>query len=280
MKKMFTTRKPETMATLHSFLTQQGIPVTVNERGEQLELWVTQTSYYAIAKQQIDAFKANPDVAAQAQVEQHVQRPSRQDNSLKPLLHKIRAQAGNFTVAVAILVTLVYLLLQTPLQEFIFASLRIGDYFAEMPGIQAWRFVTPVLLHFSLMHFVFNLFWWWYLGGRIELAIGWPVLVALFIGSAVVSNLAQLYSTGPYFGGLSGVVYALFGFCAVLSFNKPRHPLYLPPGLLVFMIGWLLLGYTDLLWVAVANEAHLAGLISGLVGAALYLLVPKAKRRC
>lgn len=277
MKKIFTTRKPETMAALHSFLKRQGIPVTVNERGEQLELWVTQTSYYAIAKQQIEAFKADPEIAVQAQ--QQPSSTSQQDQSIKPLLRRIRSQAGVFTVAVAALVTLVYVLLQTPLQEAIFASLRIGDYFSELPGAQAWRFVTPVLLHFSLMHFVFNLFWWWYLGGRIELALGWPTLVALFIGSAVVSNLAQLYSTGPYFGGLSGVVYALFGFCAVLSFQQPRHPLYLPPGLLVFMIGWLLLGYTDLLWVAVANEAHLAGLVSGLVGAALYRLIPKAYRR-
>jgi GlpG protein len=30
-----------------------------------------------------------------------------------------------------------------------------------------------------------------------------------------------------------------------------------------FLLGWLVLGYFDVLWVNMANEAHLFGLISG-----------------
>lgn len=27
-----------------------------------------------------------------------------------------------------------------------------------------WRYFTHALMHFSLMHILFNLLWWWYLG--------------------------------------------------------------------------------------------------------------------
>ena len=55
-----------------------------------------------------------------------------------------------------------------------------------------------------------------------------------------------------------------------MAWQRPSHPLYLPPGLIGFLLFWLVLGYTDLLWVNVANTAHTAGLISGLlVGAVM-----------
>jgi GlpG protein len=37
----------------------------------------------------------------------------------------------------------------------------------------------------------------------------------------------------------------------------------LPNNLVYFLLGWLALGYFDVLWVNMANEAHLFGLISG-----------------
>ncbi|HAD47374.1 MAG TPA: rhomboid family intramembrane serine protease, partial [Idiomarina sp.] len=84
----------------------------------------------------------------------------------------------------------------------------------------------------------------------------------------------QYVVSGPNFGGLSGVVYGLLGFCWLYSFGR-RTPLWLPPGLIVFMVGWLILGYTGVLWVNIANEAHLAGLLSGcLAGVVVRLLNP------
>jgi len=267
MKKLLTTRDAELMANLHLFLTQQGIPITVSERGDQLELWVTQTSYYALAKQEVDRFKADP---ASAQLNTEQATPVRQQSfGGASLRHNLMRNAGPITMTIAVLVVAVYLLLQTQLAEQVFATLRIGDYFNTLPSTQIWRYVSPMLLHFSAMHFVFNLFWWWYLAGRMERSYGSVILLLVTLICSVIANVAQLYSTGPFFGGLSGVVYGLFGFAAVLSYGKPRHPLYLPPALLVFMVAWLLLGYTDLLWVKVANEAHLAGLLGGLLCAVL-----------
>ena len=128
-----------------------------------------------------------------------------------------------------------------------------------------WRLLGPAFIHFGVMHIVFNLLWWWILGSQLERIFGSVGLGIIFVVSAVASNTAQLTFHGPNFGGLSGVVYALFGFVWWIGFLRPQWGIGLPNNLIVFMLAWLVLGYTEILWVDMANEAHLFGLISGCV---------------
>jgi len=81
--------------------------------------------------------------------------------------------------------------------------------------------------------------------------------------SAIASNLAQFLVSGPNFGGLSGVVYALVGFVWWSGYLAPEKGLTLSKPIIGFLLFWLLLGFVDLLPVNVANTAHLVGLISG-----------------
>lgn len=263
MKKLLVTRNAAMMKRLHSYLQRRGIPVTVSEHGNQLELWLTQSSYHALAKDLINEFKADPDAAEAELASTSV---SATKKPVAPsLAQQLLQQAGIVTIVFAILVSVVFALLNTQLATAAFDSLRISATFTDFPWSQPWRFLTPVLLHFSLLHFLFNVFWWWYLGGRLERFYGSTYLVIALVFCGVFSNIMQFMVSGPYFGGLSGVVYGLFGLAVVVSWQRPRHPLYLPMGLITFMLVWLLLGYTDLLWVSVANTAHSAGLIAGLI---------------
>ncbi|RUO50323.1 rhomboid family intramembrane serine protease [Pseudidiomarina aquimaris] len=263
MQKLLVTRNAEMMKRLHTYLQRRGIPVTVSEHGNQLELWLTQSSYSALAKDLINEFKADPD-AAEAELESApaATQPAKVSASMT---QQLLQQAGLVTIIFAALVSLIFALLNTQLATAVFDSLRISDTFTDLPWNQPWRFLTPVLLHFSLLHFLFNVFWWWYLGGRFERFYGSTYLLIALVFCGVFSNVMQFMVSGPYFGGLSGVVYGLFGLAVVVSWQRPRHPLFLPMGLIAFMLVWLLLGYTDLLWVSVANTAHSAGLIAGLV---------------
>ena len=263
MQKLLVTRNAEMMKRLHTYLQRRGIPVTVSEHGNQLELWLTQSSYSALAKDLINEFKADPD-AAEAELESSpaATQPAKVSASMT---QQLLQQAGLVTIIFAALVSLIFALLNTQLATAVFDSLRISDTFTDLPWNQPWRFLTPVLLHFSLLHFLFNVFWWWYLGGRFERFYGSTYLLIALVFCGVFSNVMQFMVSGPYFGGLSGVVYGLFGLAVVVSWQRPRHPLFLPMGLIAFMLVWLLLGYTDLLWVSVANTAHSAGLIAGLV---------------
>jgi GlpG protein len=64
------------------------------------------------------------------------------------------------------------------------------------------------------------------------------------------------------------VVYALVGYCWL--WDKMRKPVFrLPDALMGLMVGWLLIGYSGITSAipglgAMANSAHLAGLLSGL----------------
>ncbi|MCS6159905.1 rhomboid family intramembrane serine protease GlpG [Shewanella baltica] len=158
----------------------------------------------------------------------------------------------------------------------IFAAMNLGfanqtyaalSYFGAVPSSefsQFWRVFTPSLLHFSAMHVIFNLLWWWYLGGKIETRIGTaPLLILLFV-AGTLPNVIQYYVGGPNFGGLSGVVYAVVGYTWVMGIRKPAAGIDFPPSYMAFMMIWLALGFTDILGVAVANGAHIGGLLIGL----------------
>lgn len=137
-------------------------------------------------------------------------------------------------------------------------------------GSQYWRLVTPVFLHFGWLHIVFNCLWLWELGARIEQVMGHFNMLMLFLVIAVVSNVSQFVFGGVgLFGGMSGVVYGLLGFGWVAPMLQPVWPIQPPKAVMLLMIGWLvfcMVGIVEVLgFGAIANAAHLAGLLCGLV---------------
>ena len=139
---------------------------------------------------------------------------------------------------------------------------------------QWWRLWTPAFLHFGILHIVFNSLWLWVLGRQLETGAGWRWLLGIFLWTALVSNLAQYWwEPESIFGGMSGVVYGFIGFLLPLQRGGPRWA-YLPPGLIIFMLGWLVvcgLGIVDIfIDGSVANAAHTGGLLAGIVAGLLY----------
>ncbi|MGM0526203.1 MAG: rhomboid family intramembrane serine protease [Pseudomonadota bacterium] len=266
MRRILTSSDAKFMGNLYQYLRQHSIPVSVSEQGEKLELWLHQSSYEAVAKQLIADFKENPQTV------------NVKTNKSPKFAPNLLRNTGWLTRIVAVVTLLVYILLQIS-PDAVLNGLRVSHLYDTLPFAQPWRFLSPVVLHFSLMHLVFNLFWWWYLGGRVESHLGSSWLLAVLLFSGVTANLIQYWFSGPNFGGLSGVVYGLLGFCWIYSLGR-RTELSLPAGLIFFMLGWLALGYTGVLWVDIANEAHLAGLLSGcLAGFIVRILNPTPKAR-
>ena len=138
-----------------------------------------------------------------------------------------------------------------------------------------WRIITPIFIHFSFAHLAFNCLWIYILGEKIENTDGSLVFIILVTFSAILSNSLQYFLTGSsLFGGLSGVIYGLIGFCMILEFESSYDRYQLPPGLYMFMLIWLIMGFVGILdlfgFGSVANFAHLGGLISGVIFAMIY----------
>lgn len=172
--------------------------------------------------------------------------------------------AGWLTHSVSVFCVLVFVLSSLGLFQPMLSSLA---FFTQQPFdfLQSWRFIGPAFLHFSALHIVFNLLWWWQLAGIVEKHQGKQRLLILFLFTAIASNLAQYFLVGPYFGGLSGVVYGLVGYCWLFGRLNKGSQVYLVNSYFGFLLVWLVLGFVDLLPINVANYAHLVGLLAGLL---------------
>ncbi|MDT8895940.1 rhomboid family intramembrane serine protease [Halomonas sp. I1] len=134
---------------------------------------------------------------------------------------------------------------------------------------QVWRLLSPIFLHFGWMHLIFNMLWLWFFGRQVEAIHGGRRMLTLLLLSGIGGNLAQ-YATGTVlFGGMSGVDFALLGYVWLMSRRRPDSGFFVPQMLVVFMLAWMVFTMTDVAALFgfgnVANEAHLGGLVVGLV---------------
>ncbi|EEY46544.1 rhomboid family intramembrane serine protease GlpG [Vibrio mimicus] len=230
----------------------------------QFSLWVLHDQHVDVAQAELQAFLQNPydqkyqaaswDVADQKRPQFHYASPN--------LLSLIKAKAGAFTLFIMALCIAIFALQTFGAGDAIFNALHFPAQASQQ--WQIWRWVSHALLHFSVMHIAFNLLWWWQFGGDLEQRLGSLKLIKLFIVSAIISGAGQYWVEGANFGGLSGVVYALAGYLWVLGQRAPHLGLSIPRSLMGFMLIWLVLGFVQP-FMAIANTAHLAGLISGVV---------------
>ena len=167
------------------------------------------------------------------------------------------------------------------IEPFTFIKIDLGSYqkgYVSFNSLETtyiqnnewWRLITPMFIHFSLTHLVFNCLWIYVLGSKIEQIDGYITFINLVIFSSIISNLAQHFFGGSsLFGGLSGVIYGLLGYCMIIEIDTKKERYDLPPALYLFMLIWLILGFLGILnlfgFGNVANYAHLGGLISGII---------------
>ncbi|MDE0747782.1 MAG: rhomboid family intramembrane serine protease [Porticoccaceae bacterium] len=154
--------------------------------------------------------------------------------------------------------------------------------FSGITDGQYWRLITPIFLHFGMLHFVFNSLWLSMLGSRIEQSMGSMHLMVVVLVSGLASNITQYSWSGAVnFGGMSGVVYALLGYIWIKNMLAPQPLMALPKGIVAFMIGWLLLCMTPVvtffLGVGIANAAHVGGLLVGMLLGLAFGLVHRLK---
>lgn len=140
---------------------------------------------------------------------------------------------------------------------------------------EPWRVLTPIFLHFGIMHILFNLMAFKDLGTAIEKLVGSWTLLALVWIIGIGSNLAQCHFQGPFFGGMSGVVYGLLGYVWMKAKFDPNSGFRLHQQTVLMMIGWFFLCVFGIV-PNVANWAHGAGLAIGIVWGFLSAKLPQA----
>ena len=128
---------------------------------------------------------------------------------------------------------------------------------------QIWRLVTPIFIHFGFIHLLFNMLWLMDLGSVIEKKRGRLAFILLVLTTAVTSNIGQYIVSGPYFGGMSGVVYGLLGYVWMKGKFDPFSGLAVRKDTVLWMIAWFFICLSGAIG-HVANTAHGVGLIVGM----------------
>ena len=274
-------RRPlqEDLSGFVALLRRLQVPHRVSEEHGAQVLWVPAE---ALAEQVRALYLRYPQGAAEEEV------PTPAQPSRPGLAAQLRT---SWMTALILLLTLVVAGVTllgdnfTTLRWLTFQDFRIeGQYLYFQPWLasleagQWWRLVSPMLFHFGILHLAMNALWYWELGRRIEFRQGGFALLGLTLLFGLLSNFAQFWFGGPsLFGGLSGVLYGLLGYCWIFQLLAPTPAYQLPRGVLAMMLIWLLVclsGVIDTLGLgAIANAAHVGGLVAGcaagLIGGAL-----------
>jgi len=140
-----------------------------------------------------------------------------------------------------------------------------------------WRLLSPVLVHGSLLHLAFNMYFLYLVGPLVEQLYGSSRFLLLYLLTAATASLASYLIGGP--GPSVGASGALFGLCGVLLVGRMLHRPVLQGQQRAMMsqIGGLVvinlvLGFgLNAFGGGIDNAAHLGGLLGGLW---LGLLIP------
>ncbi|MEX0605297.1 MAG: rhomboid family intramembrane serine protease [Marinobacter sp.] len=262
------------LAGFSLWLNQHHIVHRITEEGGQQVLWLEDSGEAEPVLAALDQFISQPELRAEVNAASHspVHVAGRWQPSPK---HAPLVLSAIILAAIMAWVTglgqselTAWLMFVDP-RAYGWASfdLRMTAFMETMASGQFWRLVSPDFLHFSWPHVIFNSVMLWFLGSQIEWFDGKGRLIALFLVTSLASNGLQYMISGPLFGGLSGVVYGVLGYCWLSQ--QRVHRFQFPPALVIFAVVWMLIGFTPLPeWLGMgrmANEAHLGGFLAGLL---------------
>jgi len=278
----------EDLAPLYQYLRSHNVPIRIIEASGRQEVWVADEQLRDLTLELYQRYRQDPQVRAGLNQWQAEGGDSRQQRHAPGERLLGMAQTPVVWAGLAgmlLIIGLVYLGWPgiSILSKLFFTDPTLSDYATldtrlamlelTLARGEWWRLLTPIFLHAGAMHLIFNALWYWYLGVRVERVMGTKTMLGLVLLTGVGANLAQYLVSGPGFGGMSGVVYGLFGYVGWRMFFAPRPGLTMPPAILVFALVWLLIGFTGISMLLVqgqmANTAHLVGLLLGILMAAL-----------
>ncbi|MFY1677878.1 MULTISPECIES: rhomboid family intramembrane serine protease [unclassified Streptomyces] len=140
-------------------------------------------------------------------------------------------------------------------------------------GGQWYRLLTSIFTHEAIWHIAFNMLGLWWLGGPLEAALGRVRYLALYLLSGLAGSALTYLLSGPTDAslGASGAIFGLFGATAVLM---RRLDYDMRPVLALLAIN-LVFTFT---WGNIAWQAHIGGLVAGLVIGYAMVHAPRERR--
>ena len=274
------------------YLVTQGITAHAEEEKDSWVIWVRDEDHLELAQDEFENFRRSPDdprysgVATKAKSIRDAEFRKRDQAHRNTIEMRTRWKTGAASarrcptvfmlIGVCVLVALLtgnnfdrtnyyFRLLQfkDPVSADAAASTESADNLRDIRRGEVWRIVTPVLVHGSALHLIFNMYWLYFLGGQFEHLRGSLRFLLFILGAAIISVQAQGILDSPFGGGMSGVNYAIFGFVWMRWQHAPEEGFQLGRLTILFMIAWFF--YCFFQSETIANAAHAFGFGFGIV---------------
>jgi len=291
------------------YLLSAGMKNSVEEGSSGWAVWVEDDDKLEAAKAELDAFRANAGDAKYHEASRKAEKirveAEKKQERLAKRYHDVRTSWGASQqwvqpVSVALILLSLLAAAATALGKNVTGpageALRIqsvesvitsdGQEATLLPPMlrdvrrgQVWRLITPIFLHMGALHLLFNMIWLFDFGSQIERNRSSGFMLLLVVIAAVVSNVAQYWwSDSPFFGGMSGVVYALFGYVWIKGRYEPHLGMGVAHQTVLFMLGWMIFCII-MPSLQVANAAHVLGLLVGMAMAYAPIELRRMRRR-
>lgn len=289
-------------ALFSDYLFVRGIDNNVELESRHYEVWVHDDEKIEEARHLLQQFMANPadpeyasapKAARKIQTQRLEEAEAAAERSFtsRDILQRQRYGMSYVTFFLFIVSVAVGVLTQVgkdaaSVQPWVITKYEISNgylmWHAGLPEIRAgevWRLITPVFVHFGWTHLIFNMLNLLSLGTMVERSMGSRFVLFFVLITAVLSNLAEyglhipfLNRAVPSFGGMSGVIYGLFGFAWMKSKYDFGSGISIPPNVAMMMVVWYFICLTGIMHIA--NMAHTVGFAIGLVWGRLSALRP------
>jgi membrane associated rhomboid family serine protease len=141
---------------------------------------------------------------------------------------------------------------------------------------QPWTIISNMFVHGGFAHILFNMISLYFLGGFLIRAVGERSFLAVFFLGGLAGNFLY-FLLGPRFTpgiGASGGIFALGGALAVMVPRVPVFIFFIPIPMPLW-VAILILFLLSFLFSGIAWQAHLGGLLLGLVAGLIF----KRRRR-
>jgi GlpG protein len=287
MRQIGTLTSEQQAGIFEDYLITRGIKSTMDQTGEGWVVWIYNEDQIEQAREELSTYLANVDDPIYHEVSKTARAVRKDTEKLNKQARKkvvdVRERWNRPAVArspltFAMITFSVLIAFLTKLGEehepyvnlLSYASYQIDGgsisyyEFHDIEQGEVWRLATPMFIHFGIWHVLFNMLWLRDLGVSIEFRRGSLKFLLMVLAIAISSNTAQYLYKGPLFGGMSGVVFGLFGYVWMKSKFDPESGFFMHPNTVFLMIGWFFLCMTGYVG-QIANMAHGVGLGVGMI---------------
>jgi len=144
----------------------------------------------------------------------------------------------------------------------IFVLLDLGvKYNPLIISGEYWRFITPIFLHFGLMHIGMNTFSLFMVGPAVESIFGRWRFAVIYFGSGMVGVFASFVFVDTLSAGASGAIFGLVGALLFIAFKQREFGVRIHTQQIVLIVLLnLVIGFTA---SGIDNAAHIGGMVGG-----------------